>query len=312
MEKAETTFAAEALHHLDALYALARWLVGDPAEAEDLVQETYAKALRAVHQFQNGSNLRAWLMRILRNTFYTHAKRQARAPQASDPAVLEQLASQDAATSGAGRDGLSMLAQDLTAALRQLPEEYRSVVLLADLEDYTMAEISTIMACPVGTVKSRLFRARAACCARSSTTTRADSHPDPPCLAFPAPHPSPAGRRRGSRALRGSRPAAAADASTSLPDVETGHHDLVLVLDIVAVKDVSAGEVAEPEEEVRVLTRPEIDEVPAGESVSLLQGGQLPVTTEDPRQLEMDVNRMRPTPAAVLDLPDLGTVERGR
>lgn len=160
MEKPDTTFVTEALRHLDALYALARWLVGDPAEAEDLVQETYAKALRAVHQFQDGSNLRAWLMRILRNTFYTHARRQARAPQASEPAILEQLASQDATASRAGREGHSMLAQDLTAALRQLPEEYRSVVLLADLEDYTMEEISMILGCPVGTVKSRLFRAR--------------------------------------------------------------------------------------------------------------------------------------------------------
>jgi RNA polymerase sigma-70 factor (ECF subfamily) len=153
----------EALGHLDGLYNLARWLVRDQAEAEDLVQETYLRALRAAHQFQPGTNLRAWLFQILRNVFYTQYKRGGREPEAMDPEALETLAGTLGRERGAsrvadGRDGT--LNVDLEAALKRLPEEFRSVVLLADLEDFTMGEVATIMNCPVGTVKSRLFRAR--------------------------------------------------------------------------------------------------------------------------------------------------------
>jgi RNA polymerase sigma-70 factor (ECF subfamily) len=160
MEQAKTQLSAEALQHLDALYNLARWLVRDPAEAEDLVQETYLKALRAAHQFRPGTNLRAWLLQIMRNTFYTQYKRQGRAPTATEPETLERLAHDSGYGASGDGDGRATIGLDLTAALQQLPEEYRSVVLLADLEDCTMEEIATIMACPVGTVKSRLFRAR--------------------------------------------------------------------------------------------------------------------------------------------------------
>ncbi len=155
---------ADALTHLDGLYNLARWLVRDPVEAEDLVQETYLRALKGRHQFQAGTNLRAWLFQILRNTFFTQYRRRGREPQAVDPEVLEAMATRG----GAEREGRpssgmpnGMLSVDLEAALRQLPEDYRTVVLLADLEDFTMTEVAHIMGCPVGTVKSRLFRARA-------------------------------------------------------------------------------------------------------------------------------------------------------
>ena len=159
MDHASDRLGPEALRHLDALHNLARWLVRDPAEAEDLVQETYLKALRAAHQFQPGTNLRAWLFQILRNTFYTQFRRKTREPEAMDPEVLERLAHPSGGVPPnehlAGSAGL-----DLTAALNRLPEDYRSVVLLADLEDFTMEEVAAIMECPVGTVKSRLFRAR--------------------------------------------------------------------------------------------------------------------------------------------------------
>jgi RNA polymerase sigma-70 factor, ECF subfamily len=153
----------EAIQHLDALYSLARWLAHDPAEAEDLVQETYLKAVRAAHQFQPGTNLRAWLFQILRNTFYTQYKRKGRAPEGMDPEVLERIPDPRGVVTGdggmaGGANGAAGL--DLTAALNRLPEEYRSIVLMADLEDFTMGEIAAIMECPVGTVKSRLFRAR--------------------------------------------------------------------------------------------------------------------------------------------------------
>jgi len=154
---------AEMLRHLDALYNLARWLARDPAETEDLVQETYLRAIRAAHQFRPGTNLRAWLFQILRNTFFTQYRRKGREPETVEPEVLDQLLH---LTGGAeARDHLAGTADgaaglDLTAALNRLPEEYRSVVLLADLEDFSMQEVARIMECPVGTVKSRLFRAR--------------------------------------------------------------------------------------------------------------------------------------------------------
>jgi len=163
MDHAREQVSTEALRHLDALYNLARWLVRDPVDAEDLVQETYLRALRAAHQFHPGTNLRAWLFQILRNTFYTQYKRNQREPDAVDPEELERVA--HANNAALGSDGLAGSADgsaglDLTSALNRLPEAYRSVVLLADVEDFTMAEIAAIMDCPVGTVKSRLFRAR--------------------------------------------------------------------------------------------------------------------------------------------------------
>lgn len=159
----------EALEHLDALYNLACWLARDPSQAEDLVQETYLRAVRAAHQFQPGTNLRAWLFQILRNTFFSLYKRKGREPDVLDPEVLDGMPAAGGSTWGAaagaaerpGGPSDGTIGLDLTAALNRLPEEFRTVVLLADLEDFSMGEIARIMGCPVGTVKSRLFRARA-------------------------------------------------------------------------------------------------------------------------------------------------------
>jgi RNA polymerase sigma-70 factor (ECF subfamily) len=163
MDHASGPFVTEALRHLDALYTLARWLVRDPDAAEDLVQETYRRALRAAHQFQPGPHLRVWLYQILRNTCYTRYRRTQEEPNTVDPEALGRAAqARGASRRGAGLagsvDGAAGL--DVTAALQRLPEAYRSVVLLADLEDFTLGEIAAIMDCPVGTVQSRLFRAR--------------------------------------------------------------------------------------------------------------------------------------------------------
>ena len=92
MRDPRSELPAEALTHLDGLYNLARWLVRDPAEADDLVQETYLRALRGLHQFQAGTNLRAWLFQILRNTFFTQYRRRNREPEAVDPDVLDAMA----------------------------------------------------------------------------------------------------------------------------------------------------------------------------------------------------------------------------
>jgi RNA polymerase sigma-70 factor (ECF subfamily) len=164
MDDPRSELPAEALTHLDGLYNLARWLVRDPAEAEDLVQETYLRALRGSHQFQPGTNLRAWLFQILRNTFFTQYRKRGREPEAVDPDVLDALGARRVTERGGeSPPGVASgtLRADLRAALDQLPEDYRAVVLLADVEDFTMNEVADILGCPVGTVKSRLFRARA-------------------------------------------------------------------------------------------------------------------------------------------------------
>jgi RNA polymerase sigma-70 factor (ECF subfamily) len=167
MDQVRTQLPAEALSHLNALYNLARWLARDPSEAEDLVQETYLRAIKGAHHFQPGTNLRAWLFQILRNIYFTLYKRKGREPEVLDPETLDAMSAKGGSVRGkavadhrpaAPADGTVGL--DLTAALNRLPEEYRTVVLLADLEDFSMGEIARIMDCPVGTVKSRLFRAR--------------------------------------------------------------------------------------------------------------------------------------------------------
>jgi len=131
MDQPQIPVAVEALKHLDALYNLARWLTHDPVEAEDLVQETYLRALRGAHLFRPGTNLRAWLFQILRNTFFTLYKRKGREPEVLDPEVLDGLSTMPGAT-GASQplagpaDGTAGL--DLTGALNRLHEDPSSDV----------------------------------------------------------------------------------------------------------------------------------------------------------------------------------------
>jgi RNA polymerase sigma-70 factor (ECF subfamily) len=153
------TLGTEALAHVDALYAFAWRLARDPAAADDLVQETFARGIAGSHGFGPGTNLKAWLFRILRNAFLDQRRRAGRNPiQASSEPVDYEVAAND------GRDPEQLLhleTQDLDAALAALPEDQRSVVLL-DLEGFGEQEIADVMGCAPGTVKSRLFRARAA------------------------------------------------------------------------------------------------------------------------------------------------------
>ncbi|HEX3178209.1 MAG TPA: sigma-70 family RNA polymerase sigma factor [Methylomirabilota bacterium] len=156
--------AREALDHIDALYRLARYLTRRDADAEDLVQETYARALAGAAGFAPGTNLKAWLFRILRNRFISDHRRRRAAPLVDAADLVETTAARDEDWL---RDDLELdrlrkvVGAEIEAALMSLTEEARTVVLL-DLEDLSETEMAAVLDCPVGTVKSRLARARAA------------------------------------------------------------------------------------------------------------------------------------------------------
>jgi RNA polymerase sigma-70 factor, ECF subfamily len=154
----------DALAYADTLFNLARYLTGNSADAEDLVQETYARAMRAAAQFEPGTNLKAWLFRILRNTWLSLARRRRIDPTVggldtvAPPVPLPATAA--ALRQDAELDCLrKLVAEDLERALMQLTDDARTIVLL-DLEGLTEVEVAAVVGCAVGTVKSRLARAR--------------------------------------------------------------------------------------------------------------------------------------------------------
>lgn len=160
-------FEIQALPYLDQLYGAALRMTRNPVDAEDLVQETYAKAFAAFHQFTQGTNLKAWLYRILTNTFINNYRKAQREPLRSDGDTIEdwQLHSAESHSStglrSAEMEALDSLPDSTVKdALAALPDDFRMVVYLADVEGFAYKEIAEIMGTPVGTVMSRLHRGR--------------------------------------------------------------------------------------------------------------------------------------------------------
>src|SRR5215218_4208775 len=165
----QATFADQAMEYMSSLYTAALRMTRNAADAEDLVQETYLKAYRAFHTFQEGTNLKAWLYRILTNTYINTYRAKKRRPDETDLDEVEdlylyrRLGGLEGATAGrsAEEELLDVYTDDeVKAAIESLPEQFRMAVLLADVEGFSYKEIAEIVDVPIGTVMSRLHRGR--------------------------------------------------------------------------------------------------------------------------------------------------------
>src|SRR4051812_15676998 len=159
----DAQFAQEALTHLDSLYGTALRLTRRAQDAEDLVQDTYLKAFRSAHQFERGTNLKAWLFTILHNTFRNNRRHDGRSPVDVDSDAVERAAG-DGPADQSPEQILSRrtLDADLQAALDALPDAFRQAVWLRDVEELSYAEMAKVLDIPIGTVMSRISRGRRA------------------------------------------------------------------------------------------------------------------------------------------------------
>ncbi len=164
----EPRFEAEALPLLPGLYSAAYRLTRNPSDAEDLVQETFLRAYRGFHQFEEGTNLKAWLYRILMNTFINDYRKRQRQPQTvSDDEIPDWYLYSKMAESGMEPSAETSVIEalpdeEVQEALSSLPDQFRMAVLLADVEGFSYKEIADITGVPIGTVMSRLHRGRKA------------------------------------------------------------------------------------------------------------------------------------------------------
>lgn len=166
--EARRLFEEQAIPFMDQLYAAAMRMTRNPADAGDLVQETYVKAYAAFRQFKQGTNLKAWLYRILTNTYINQYRKAQRQPYQNSIDELEDWQLGDAESLSQGRTTRSAEAEaidhlpdsDVKEALQSIPEDFRLAVYLADVEGFAYQEIADIMKTPVGTVMSRLHRGR--------------------------------------------------------------------------------------------------------------------------------------------------------
>ncbi len=166
VEQRRKRFEADALQYMNQLYSAALRYTKNPADAQDLVQDTYAKAYVSFHQFEPGTNLKAWLYRILTTTFINTYRKDQRRPQLSDHELEDwQIADASSHTSDQGKSAEDVVLEnlpdsDIKRALAEIPEEFRIAVYLADVEGFSYKEIAEIVGVPTGTVMSRLHRGR--------------------------------------------------------------------------------------------------------------------------------------------------------
>ncbi len=159
-------FESLTLGHLDPLYSAALRLTKNERDAEDLVQDTYLRAYRFFDKFERGTNIKAWLFKILTNTFINRYRRKAKERSVAEDeqeTVHERFMSQEVAESATNPEQYffdRLLSDDVLRAIDALPVDFRMVVILADLQEFSYKEIAEIMTCPVGTVMSRLYRGR--------------------------------------------------------------------------------------------------------------------------------------------------------
>ncbi len=162
-------FESAALEHIDSLFNVGMRLTGNREEAEDLVQETYLKVHRFSHTFKEGSNLKAWLFKILRNTFINRFRKKIREPKevnynnVDDFYIFNKIKAdkeEDSQLSGVSANIYEFFEDEVKNAVDSLPLAFKEVILYSDIEELSYCEISEIIGCPIGTVKSRLFRAR--------------------------------------------------------------------------------------------------------------------------------------------------------
>ena len=165
-EQRRKRFEDDALQYMNQLYSAALRYTKNPADAQDLVQDTYAKAYVSFHQFEPGTNLRAWLYRILTTTFINTYRKDQRRPKQSDQELEDwQIADASSHTSDQGKSAEDVALEhlpdsDIKRALAEIPEEFRIAVYLADVEGFSYKEIAEIVGVPTGTVMSRLHRGR--------------------------------------------------------------------------------------------------------------------------------------------------------
>jgi len=164
-QKFEALFDKEFLPNADALYNFAYHLTFDEEDSNDLVQDTFLKAWRFINSYQEGTNAKAWLFKILKNTFINEYRRKKVRPAEVDyEDFLTYQESDDTRQVGSLdlRQEIfqNMLGDEMTKAINELPVDFRTIILLCDVEDFSYEEIAKIIDIPIGTVRSRLFRAR--------------------------------------------------------------------------------------------------------------------------------------------------------
>jgi RNA polymerase sigma-70 factor, ECF subfamily len=164
-KKKHSEFEAEALPHMDVLYNFALRTTGNEDDARDLLQETYLKAYRFWDKYEKGTNIRAWLFRIMKNSYINRYRKETKEPDKVDYEDIENYYNTIRAESTDPNDLQvqlygNLLGDEVTRALQSLPDDFRTVVILCDIEGLTYEEIAEFVECPIGTVRSRLHRGR--------------------------------------------------------------------------------------------------------------------------------------------------------